>query len=254
MRRIFLMSAMPLTALILAGCTQPQQADKAYNNAGANKGDANVTASTPGYVALQQGDNRTAVRDFKASAQKTPNSAFDELDLGAAYQRQGRMDLALPLYRQAMTHGHGVEAASTTDPQDKGKTVEQIACRDLSMALTPAQVARRTSSCQTTLVIAVAAGHKPAPFLYQTSAYNTYFDFDAATLTPAGRDIVASAARDARRHPNRHVTVIGNTGKVGPSGDMELSQRRADSIRAMMIEDGVRASKIDVQWVQGNDA
>lgn len=233
MLKLTAIQAVPLGLLLLSGCTAGSPGD-------------NVTPSTPGYVALQNGDYATATADFRASNQKTPHSAYDELDLGASYQNQGRMDLAEPLYRRAMTDGHGMVAIRTTTAASRGHTVEEIACQNLGMGLTPASVAGTAAPCQTTLVVAVVATAGPAA----ATSYNTYFDFDKSALTSDGQAVIAAAAKQIRDNPTRRIALVGKASKVGTDEyNMELSQRRADTVRDAMIAAGVPASKIDTAWV-----
>lgn len=233
MFKLTVIKALPLTLVLLAGCTSGTPADP-------------VSSQTPGFIALQKGDNATAVKDLKADNANTPHSAYDELDLGLAYQRQGRMDLAEPLYRRAMTDGNNVKPTATTTQWSKDMTVSQIACENLSIGLAAAAPGT-ASPCQTTLVVAVAT---PGVTTAHAAAYNTYFDFDKSTLTPAGQAQIASAAKAAQDNPAQTVTVIGMASNVGTDEyNMALSHRRADAVRDAMIADGVPASKIQISWV-----
>jgi outer membrane protein OmpA-like peptidoglycan-associated protein len=235
MFKLTAIKALPLTLVLLAGCTSGTPADP-------------VSAQTPGFVALQKGDNATAEKDLRADNANTPHSAYDELDLGLVYQRKGRMDMAEPLYRQAMTDGHNVHPTVTTTQWSKDMTVEQIACENLSLGLPPAAPGTE-SPCQTTVVVAVVTPDTTASTSH-TVAYNTYFDFDKSTLTDAGQTQIASAAKEQAENPNRRITVLGKASNVGTDEyNMALSHRRADTVRAAMIADGVPASKIDVSWV-----
>ena len=210
----------------------------------------NVTTNSPGYVALKDKDYPTATRDFKDANFKTPNNAYDELDLGASYQHQGRMDLAEPLYRQAMTHGHDLMPTDTTTKFSKGHTVEEIACQNLAMGLAPATVEGTATPCQTTLVVAVVNAPGPVAEYYEQTSYNTYFNFDKATLTESGRRVIQAASKQALANPSRRVELLGKASSVGTdSYNLGLSHERANTVRDAMIADGVPASKIDIRWV-----
>jgi len=150
MFKLTAIKALPLTLVLLSGCVAGVPGDP-------------VSSQTPGFVALQKGDNATAVKDLSADNANTPHSPYDELDLGLAYQRQGRMDLAEPLYRQAMTDGNDTHPSITTTQWSKDMTVGQIACENLSLGLQSAPPAT-ASPCQTTLVVAVVTpGSRPPP-------------------------------------------------------------------------------------------
>jgi len=233
MFKLTVIKALPLTLVLLSGCVAAVPGDP-------------VSSQTPGFVALQKGDNATAVADLSVDNANTPHSPYDELDLGLAYQRQGRMDLAEPLYRQAMTDGNDTHPSITTTQWSKNMTVGQIACENLSIGL-PAAAPSIATPCQTTLVIAVGT---PGVARSHAAAYNTYFDFDKSTLTPAGQAQIASAAKEVKDNPTHSVTVLGMASNVGTdSYNMALSHRRADTVRDAMIADGVPASKIQISWV-----
>ena len=233
MFKLTAIKALPLTLVLLSGCVAGVPGDP-------------VSSQTPGFVALQKGDNATAVKDLSADNANTPHSPYDELDLGLAYQRQGRMDLAEPLYRQAMTDGNDTHPSITTTQWSKDMTVGQIACENLSLGLQSAPPAT-ASPCQTTLVVAVVT---PGVASSHAVAYNTYFDFDKSTLTPAGQAQIASAAKEQQDNPTHSVSVVGMASNVGTDEyNMALSHRRADTVRDAMIADGVPSSQIQISWV-----
>jgi hypothetical protein len=101
------------TAVMFSGCTQ----------------------SNAGFEDLQTG-NYVAARDELAPLQaESPHDPYLELDLGWAYQNLGRMDLAEPLYRGALTDGRNIVPAQTTNPDFQGKTIAEIACANLKAGL-----------------------------------------------------------------------------------------------------------------------
>ena len=57
------------------------------------------------------------------------------LDLALAYQKDGRMDFAQPLYCQAMSEGKNVPAPATANASNSGKTVAEIASANLRKGL-----------------------------------------------------------------------------------------------------------------------
>lgn len=200
-----------------------------------------ATVTSPGYVALKKGDYAQARDYIKVANAETPNDAFHELNLGAAYQETGRMDLAEPLYRQAMTHGHGLRGVDTTTELSKGHTVEEIACQNLAMGLKPATVAGTATLCQTTIVMAIS----DSPI-----AFNTYFEFDKASLTPDGQALVADAAKQVLADPKAQINLIGKASRTGTSAhNWTLSRHRAITVRDQLIAQGVPSSRINVRWV-----
>jgi outer membrane protein OmpA-like peptidoglycan-associated protein len=72
------------------------------------------------------------------------------------------------------------------------------------------------------------------------------FDFDRTYVHSRGRELVASIARIWSEHPNwKRITVEGHTDTRGSEEhNLELSQRRADQVRAILIKAGRPADLI----------
>ena len=94
-----------------------------------------VTALDPGYTALSQGDYAKARDVFAPALANSPNDPYLQVDLGYAYQGLGQMNLAAPLYRQALVDGQGVLPAVTTNSADAGRDLASIACQNLKAGM-----------------------------------------------------------------------------------------------------------------------
>ena len=180
-------------------------------------------STSTGYKALEDGRFAEAVAYYEAANRETPNQPYYELNLAAAYQRQGSMAEAEPLLHKAIEHGGDVNPMYWTTDLAQDRTLAEIACQNLTMGLAAATVAGTAAKCQRTEVGAVvpvamftaetdnhaidyftqrpavtAPAYTPAPM--QTAAVtargatrgDVYFDFDKATLTPAGRVLVGA--------------------------------------------------------------
>jgi outer membrane protein OmpA-like peptidoglycan-associated protein len=97
---------------------------------------------------------------------------------------------------------------------------------------------------------------QPAPVVYQPQlqpaplppvVYTVFFDFNRAALTPEARRVVQQAAADFQQHGATRIALTGNTDTVGSQGyNLELSRRRALSIREYLMQLGIPASEIAV--------
>lgn len=246
MTRFQTLSLVPVSLLLL-GVSAPAlaQSSKEQQTAhGANPANTTpISRTSPGYVALKSGNFAKAANYFRETHAKMPNDAFAELNLGASYQGQGRMDLAEPLFRRAMTHGHGLIPADVTVAWARSMTVEQIACRNLENGL-PAAPAATAKRCQTVLTIAVAT---PAGKI--SEEFNTYFEFDSDRLTVDGAENVRRVARQLATDPTAKIVLIGRASKLGAADrNFELSERRAKTVRDAMIGAGVDPSRIETSW------
>ena len=96
---------------------------------------------------------------------------------------------------------------------------------------------------------------EPAPVVHKKTVFVTYtlqaealFDYDKSDLRETGKqrisDEIISKMKEA---PQDEVVVItGYTDRIGSKEyNMKLSQRRADSVRAYMVEQGIDGSRIE---------
>ncbi len=76
-----------------------------------------------------------------------------------------------------------------------------------------------------------------------------FFDFDKSTLTPEGKKVVDAAAAAYKSGGRAKISVAGYTDRAGtPTYNMALSKRRADTVQAALVKDGVPASQIAATW------
>lgn len=74
-----------------------------------------------------------------------------------------------------------------------------------------------------------------------------YFDFNSSHLTQGARDVVAHAARHAKRMDTHDIYVDGHTDTVGTeSYNDQLSVARAQAVKAELVRDGVDEDIIHV--------
>jgi outer membrane protein OmpA-like peptidoglycan-associated protein len=71
------------------------------------------------------------------------------------------------------------------------------------------------------------------------------FDFDSAALRPQFRGPLLDVSRNLQAYPNTDVTVIGHTDNVGSRAyNQQLSERRAQAVRNVLVEGGTSAARI----------
>ncbi len=90
----------------------------------------------------------------------------------------------------------------------------------------------------------IAAAPAPAP----SRTYLVFFDWDRADLTDRARQIVAEAAQNSTRVQATRIEVQGNADRSGtPQYNQGLSLRRAQTVAAELVRDGVPRNQIDIQ-------
>lgn len=85
---------------------------------------------------------------------------------------------------------------------------------------------------------------KPVVMMKTTLGIN--FAFDSATVTSAYGTDVAEIARVMKEVPEATLTIEGHTDSVGPEAyNMDLSQRRADAAKALLVDEGISSDRIE---------
>jgi OOP family OmpA-OmpF porin len=71
------------------------------------------------------------------------------------------------------------------------------------------------------------------------------FEFDSARLTSPAKSILDRVAMSLAQWPEIRVEVAGHTDSIGPNAyNMRLSQSRAESVRAYLMERGIAADRM----------
>ncbi len=172
-------------------------------------------------------EHYTDARDkFAAEHVDHPNDPLVQLDLGLSYQKLGRMDLAEPLYREAMVGGTNIIPDVTTTDQSRGLTVAVIACNNLKFGLQDAG----------------ACGPKIVPAALN---FIVFFDFNRSKLTPQAEQVIQQAVSAAKQGLATRVMIVGHTDTVGSHVyNQALSERRAQSVEVAMVSQGINDSDI----------
>lgn len=71
------------------------------------------------------------------------------------------------------------------------------------------------------------------------------FATDSTAVQPGLQRELAAVAQNLRQYPDSTVTVTGHTDNVGTAAyNQDLSQRRADAVAGILMQDGVRATRL----------
>jgi OOP family OmpA-OmpF porin len=88
-----------------------------------------------------------------------------------------------------------------------------------------------------------------------TFSAESLFDFDSATVKPAGRHALDKLAADLRGIQYDAIQVTGHTDRLGPRAyNQRLSTRRAEAVRGYLVQSGgISAARISARGVDGAD-
>ena len=94
----------------------------------------------------------------------------------------------------------------------------------------------------------VVSAPAPQPAVVPARTYLVFFDWDRADLTDRARQIIADAAQASTRVQYTRIEVQGNADRSGtPAYNQGLSLRRAQTVAAELVRQGVPRTAIDVQ-------
>ena len=99
-----------------------------------------------------------------------------------------------------------------------------------------------------TPVVAAPPAPPPAAVAPSKQMFIVFFEFDKSSLTPDGKKVVDAAAA-AFKSGKPSVAIAGYTDLAGTQQyNLALSKRRAETVKAALVRDGVPASAIDESW------
>ncbi|WP_346556641.1 OmpA family protein [Mannheimia haemolytica] len=79
------------------------------------------------------------------------------------------------------------------------------------------------------------------------------FDFDKATLTTKGKEVVDNVAQQLKASKVQQVKVAGYTDRLGSAAyNLDLSQRRSNTVKARLVQQGVTAQIEAVGYGKAN--
>lgn len=78
--------------------------------------------------------------------------------------------------------------------------------------------------------------------------YGILFDLDSATIRPESKPVLDDVLGVLKGEPGWKVTIEGHTDSTGgDSHNLELSQKRADSVKAYLVAGGIEAARLRTQ-------
>ncbi|MCA9709455.1 MAG: OmpA family protein, partial [Myxococcales bacterium] len=86
----------------------------------------------------------------------------------------------------------------------------------------------------------------PELIVFKGTLQGIEFDFGKATIRPESKPVLDDVAAKLQKFPGVRVTIVGHTDNVGtPEANLDLSKRRAESVKQYLVDAGVDGSRIE---------
>ena len=86
----------------------------------------------------------------------------------------------------------------------------------------------------------------PELVVFQGELEGIEFDFGKDTIRPESKPVLDDVVAKLKKFPGVRVTIVGHTDNVGtPEANLELSKRRAESVKRYLVEGGIDDSRIE---------
>jgi OOP family OmpA-OmpF porin len=128
-------------------------------------------------------------------------------------------------------------------PQPVAQYVAPVPAPYVAPYVAPAPVYVAPAPAPAPVVVAVVA---PQP-VYEKVVLDadTLFDFDKATLRPAGRDTLDKFVKGLDGINPSAINAVGHTDRVGtPRYNMGLSERRVESVKTYLVSKGIQSGQV----------
>jgi outer membrane protein OmpA-like peptidoglycan-associated protein len=190
--------------------------------------DAYAKVSTSDAAQVNPEGTRDAQQALEAAEKSHRDDAGSEQERSAAYVAMRKSELAM------------AQANESRARQDR-ETAEQAYQVQLEQKLAALQAQQSASE----KAMAERAGWRKQGENLVITLSGVSFDTGGHTLTPDAKKRLDAAARALKDYPDRNITIAGYTDSKGNENtNLELSQKRADSVRAYLESQGVAGSRL----------
>ena len=168
-----------------------------------------------------------------------------------SYASARRQNSTQPLTEGATQYFRLVDGANQAiQVQELTETQAQSLLPDLKEAIATKSRVKEIEQCAQPVYVKVPVKTVLNKYTLEASTLFKYAKSGPNDLTPQGRNEVAKIAAEIKRDQEAisHIAVIGYTDPVGSElSNQQLSQRRADTVRTLLVQDGAVKKNILVE-------
>jgi outer membrane protein OmpA-like peptidoglycan-associated protein len=195
-------------------------------------------------VAAAQGNTAQANKDFQATQSDIMKQTKQDLS-------RTRTDLAESELAGEMTADQlSVEQQDRLDAEMRSDDMQTAAAERLSVEQQARLDAEKRSTDAQAALVKLAAVREEARGLVITLSGSVLFASNDATLLPAAQARLDQVAKALMATKERRLTVEGHTDSQGTADyNLDLSQRRADAVRAYLVSRDYPADRIQARGI-----
>jgi outer membrane protein OmpA-like peptidoglycan-associated protein len=200
------------------------------------------TALDEAELAFEERWSDYAIRDLSYVAERKAQLAVALASAAASDAEKAASTVALERARATKL----VVAGEDLEASQNALARSQSDLERASTELSGSEQARLAAEERATSALAALADAKQEPRgLVITLSGSVLFQTDDATLLPNARTRLDQVSDALLTHPDRHLVVEGHTDSRGDDAyNLELSQRRAESVREVIVARGYRAELV----------
>jgi outer membrane protein OmpA-like peptidoglycan-associated protein len=259
LNNIALYTTAALTSLVMGCSTTPAALEQARQNFQQMERDPQISQHAPvaSYEASQALRRTERAWEDKGNEQEVAHLAYLTNQRIAIARETAQQKVAEAEARQLKQERETFLLQSRTQEAERAQQLAESRAREAQLAQQEAAArARETREARRQARAATDRAEdlekrfadlkaKQTERGFELTLNDVLFEFDKANLKPGASRSLTNVAEFLRENPEQKITIEGYTDNVGSDAyNRDLSQRRADSVRDFLIQNGINADRI----------